>query len=111
MKKEFRVKESSEIEQILKHKKSVGNSYFAIYKKENHDAIHFRFAVSVSKKFGGAVARNLLKRRVRAIVQANRFVSAIDFFIIVKPIAKNLDFEQMKLELEKLFARAKILEG
>lgn len=110
MNKDFRVKKSREIEEILKRKQSVGGPYFTIYKKENHDAIHFRFAVSVSKKFGNAVERNQLKRRVREIVQSCSFRNNVDFFIITKPAAKTLDFATMKQELEKLFARAKILE-
>lgn len=110
MNKDFRVKKSSEIEDILKRKQSVGGPYFTIYKKENHDAIHFRFAISVSKKFGNAVERNRLKRRVREIVKACSFRNNYDFFIIAKPAANTLEFSVMKQELEKLFARAKILE-
>ena len=35
MKKQYRVKKSSEIESILKNRKYSSNSYFTIYKKNN----------------------------------------------------------------------------
>jgi len=40
MKKEYRVKKSSDIEMIVKTKQSTGNKYFVVYKKENHDNTH-----------------------------------------------------------------------
>ena len=68
MKKEYRVKKGKEIEMIVKRRQSVGNKNFVLYKKENHENKHFRFAVSVSKKFGNAVKRNKIKRQVREVV-------------------------------------------
>ena len=110
MKKEFRIKKSSEIERVLDKRTSVGNSHFSLYKRENHELSHFRFAISVSKKFGGSVERNQLKRRVRDIVKEHQFLKQIEFFIIAKPAASKLTYQEIKADLEKLFARAKILE-
>ncbi len=111
MEKAYRVKKSAEIELIMKNKSSVGDGYFVIYKLPNHDESHFRFAVSVPKKYGDAVDRNLMKRRIREIVRANQFLDGINFFIITKPKAKELTFQEIKISLEKLFARAKINKG
>ena len=110
MEKAFRVKKNTEIEKIIQKKDSVGDGFFVVYKYENLKTGHFRFAVSVSKKFGIAVERNLVKRRVREIVSAEDFQARFDFLVIVKPAANRLDFQEIKTALNKLFAKAKIIE-
>lgn len=111
MEKAYRVKKSAEIEIIMNQKDSVGDGYFVIYKKRGSELPHFRFAVSVPKKYGIAVLRNLMKRRIREIVRKNTFQKNLEFFIIVKPKANSLSFHEIEEKLSKLFARAKILEG
>lgn len=111
MEKAYRVKKSAEIEKIMKNKTSVGDGYFVVYKKQNQDLSHFRFAISVPKKYGNAVMRNLMKRRVREVIRTQKFDSTIEFFVIVKPKANTLSFQEIQMYLTKLFARAKILEG
>ena len=61
MKKEYRIKKSTDIELVLKHKNSVGNKNYIIYIMKNSEAKHFRLAMSVSKKLGDAVTRNRQK--------------------------------------------------
>jgi ribonuclease P protein component len=110
MEKAYRVKKNTEIEKIIQKRDSVGDGFFVIYKVQNLSTGHFRFAVSVSKKYGIAVERNLMKRRVREVVGATEFLHQYDFIIIVKPASKNLSFQEIKADLNKLFARAKINE-
>jgi ribonuclease P protein component len=110
MKKAYRVKKNTEIEKIIKKKDSVGDGFFVVYKAENLTTGHFRFAVSVSKKYGIAVERNLIKRRVREVVTANRFLNKYDFIIIIKVASKKLNFQEISTDLNKLFAKAKITE-
>ena len=109
MKKEYRVKKSSEIEKIVKKRQSRGNEHFVLYKKENHGNKHFRFAVSVSKKYGNAVERNIVKRRVREIISKFDVVDHFDIFIVVKIKAKQLSFAEIKKSLEWLIKKQNIL--
>ncbi len=111
MEKTYRIKKNIEIETIIRQKNNVGNSYFVIYQAPSGTNQHFRFAISVPKKFGNAVKRNLMKRRIREIVGHTEFISQCDFLVIVKTKAKELDFSYIKENLIKLFARAKIIKG
>lgn len=110
MKKAFRVKKKQEIEAILDRKQSVADANFSLYRREVDGAPHFRFAVSVPKKFGGAVDRNFVKRRVREIVKDFTFRKTVEFFVIVRVAAKSKTFQELHQSMEKLFAKAKILE-
>jgi len=109
LKKEYRIKKSAEIERVMKNRKTVGNSYFILYYQKNHENKNFRYALSVPKKYGNAVYRNLMKRRLREIIKVNSFDETIDFFIVAKPKSRGLSFVEIKKLLENLFAQAKIL--
>lgn len=109
MKKVYRIKKSNEIQQLIRKRTTVGNGYFILYYTKNHETGNFRYAISVPKKYGNAVERNLMKRRIREIIKNNVFEHYYDFFIVVKPKAKELHFDEIKKLLEKLFAKADIL--
>jgi ribonuclease P protein component len=109
MKKEYRVKKSSEIEKIVKNKQSVGNRYFVVYKKQNHDLNHFRLAVSVSKKFGNAVRRNKIKRQIREVVSKLDIQPIYDVFIVIKVKASELDFTSIENNIINLVKKQNIL--
>ncbi|MCK4551733.1 MAG: ribonuclease P protein component [Tenericutes bacterium] len=109
MKKAYRIKKSNEIQDLIKIKKTVGNSYFILYYNKNHDCENFRYAISVPKKYGNAVFRNLIKRRIREIIKVNNFNDDYDFFIVTKQRVKGLKFKEIKRSLEKLFEKANIL--
>ena len=109
MKKAFRIKKSSEIEAVMKAQNVSRNRYLRVYKKENHDNLHFRFALSVPKRFGNAVERNKIKRRLRMIVSQQSIKGTDDFFIVVQPNVKHLSFKELTQNLSQLLAKAKII--
>ncbi|HPJ23401.1 MAG TPA: ribonuclease P protein component [Bacillota bacterium] len=109
MKKEYRIKKNIEIQQLMQKKTTVGNSHFILYYQKNHENKNFRYALSVPKKYGNAVERNLMKRRLREIIKMNHFLSDAEFFIVVKQKANILNFSEIKKLVENLFAQAKIL--
>ncbi len=111
MKKEYRIKKSSEIDAIFKLKQSKGNRFFVVYTHRNTEETHFRFALSVGKKYGNAVERNLIKRRIREIVQTlKEQFTCSNFVIVIKPPAKALNYQDMKENLKDLFEKSKIME-
>lgn len=109
MKKEYRVKKSSDIEMIIKQRISTGNKYFVVYKRKNHENTHFKAAVSVSKKYGNAVKRNKIKRQVREIVSKLDILPNFDIFIVVKNNANQLGFSEIKKSLETLIKKQNIM--
>lgn len=114
MKKEYRIKKYSEIDAIFKVKKAKGNQCFVIYQdQEITNLDHFRFAISIGKKFGHAVNRNLIKRQIRAIVQEVKDSISPNkkFLIVIKPCANKLSFEEIKKQIIDLLKKSNLMEN
>ncbi len=113
MKKAYRIKKSSEIDAIFKNKKSKNNQFYGIYQKNNPNQPHFRFAMSIGKKYGNAVERNLAKRRIRMIILefSKSFKKNIDFVIVIRPQSKALSYQEMRQNLLELLQKSKITEN
>lgn len=111
MKRVYSLKSKDELDAIFNDKKSVGNIYFAVYTKK-HALSHFKYAISIGKKYGHAVDRNLAKRRIRYIVSKykDRIKNEQSFVVVVKPIAKELKYDDILNSLENLLLKAKLIE-
>jgi len=109
MKKIYRIKKNTEIEELVKKKKSVGNKYFVIYYAPNKHE-HFRFCVSVSKKYGIAVERNRIKRQIRAILAAKmNYYAKTDFLVAIKVSSKGLSFDMIEENINYLLKKSGIM--
>lgn len=68
-----------------------------------------RLGVSVGRRVGGAVTRNLLKRRLRALARAHwDALPEADMAILARPSAGGADYVTLERALLELFARAQI---
>ena len=99
MKKELRVKKSTEFETIIKKRKSVANREFVLYWNPN-DLEHMRIGLSVGKKIGNAVAR-MMVHELFTKEDHNDYI-----LIVRKPYSQN-DFEQNKKSLQNLYLKMK----
>lgn len=66
-----------------------------------------RVGVTVSAQVGGAVARNRLRRRLRAILDGYLLATgpARDVVFIARPGAAELSFAELTAEVERTFGR------
>lgn len=113
MKKVNRIKKATEIENVLKNRKYRSTKYFSVYTLNNKETTKFRYAISAGKKIGNAVARNKVKRQVRAIVDNSTSLDqCLDVFIIVRPIVRTTDYKTLDKDLRYLFKKLNIkLQG
>ena len=66
----------------------------------------YKIGISVSKKLGKANKRNLLKRRIKEIVRTSLTIpSFCNLVLLAKDNAVNLSFEELKIDLQKLFKK------
>jgi len=111
MKKDYRIKKSSEIETVMKRGYSKANPQFIVYKYANPKHPNFRLAISVGKKLGNAVTRNHIKRRIRAVITEHLadMDPKYDYFIIARKGIADTDFPTFKGGLENLLTKMKII--
>lgn len=109
MKKKNRVKKSYEFQQLIHEGNKLVNQSFALYFKEKVEA-EARIGITLSKKIGNAVERNLIKRQVRMMCQDLIPVDTYpnDLIVIVRFGYKDLSFSENKNNLEKLLIKATI---
>jgi ribonuclease P protein component len=67
-----------------------------------------RFGFTVSRKVGGAVVRNRIRRRLRALVATLNPVlvrPGCDYVLIARPGAAERSYAELKVDLEEALAR------
>lgn len=69
-----------------------------------------RYGFSVSKRVGGAVTRNRVKRLLREILRITPLKSGWDIVFIVRPAAATADYTGLKSSVDGLLSRAGLLE-
>lgn len=69
-----------------------------------------RYGFSVSKRVGGAVVRNRLKRRLREILPALPVIPGWDVVFVVRPPAATADFATLKATVAGLLSRGGLLK-
>jgi ribonuclease P protein component len=72
-----------------------------------------RFGLSTGRKLGGAVVRNRVRRRVRAILRslAARTEPGWDVLVVCRPAAAEAPHRELAAALEGLLARAGIVRA
>ena len=112
MKREFSIKKQSEIDLVYQKKNVVSCKGFSLFVMKNDVNLHFRYALSIGKKYGNSVERNLMKRRVREVVHSLSLVidSSYDFLIVIKPLSKEYSFETISAELKYLMSKIKLIK-
>ena len=88
-----RLSRSSEFERVYRQGRSQANRYLVLYAfPRGGDVEEPRLGISVSRKVGGAVARNRVKRLLREAfaAEAGSLAAGHDFVIVARPDAGEL---------------------
>ncbi len=87
------------------------NSFLVLYAKKNRLNTN-RVGVTVSKKLGGAVVRNRVRRRLREVyrLQENLFSPGWDIVVVARSRCITADFEKLTRAYLALAEKAGILE-
>ena len=108
MKKINIVKKSEEFSNIIKKRRGITSKYYIINTEKNNLNIP-KFGITFVKKFGNAVTRNKMKRRVKSIIDNNKniYQNNQNYIIIIKKEAINLPYKELEKELISIFIRLK----
>jgi ribonuclease P protein component len=99
---------------LMSNKSSYHNLFFGItYCFTTNSDNHFHYLISISKKYGNAVNRNLAKKRLRAILTLNLADIRSDcrMLIIIKPQLSQLSYQDMTSCLTGMFKKVGIING
>ncbi len=111
-----RLSRSAEFDRVYRQGRSVGNRHLVLYAFPTGEADRPRLGLSVSRKVGGAVDRNHVKRLLReAFAQREALVpNGQDLVIIARPevreLAEREGLEGVEGALDELFVRAGLLD-
>lgn len=101
MNKKYIIRKNEEIQKIVNENIKIKNEYFIVYYSKN-DSKYNRYCVSVSKKIGKAVVRNLYKRRIKDILMKNDINNNTDYVIILRNSILNIKYDLIEKSLIKL---------
>lgn len=103
MKRQEMIKDKKIFNNLIKNAKFNKNKYFVIYKERNNTS-YTNFGISISKKYGKAVNRNEIKRKIRAIIDKNRnlFQNGHDYIIMIRKSCEKEEFSVLEKALTAL---------
>ncbi|MDI7246394.1 MAG: ribonuclease P protein component [Bacillota bacterium] len=100
MPKSERLRKSRDFTRIFEHGKSLPGSRVVVYYLENGLSFN-RVGIAVSRRLGGAVERNRLKRVVKEAYRASEAAlrQGLDLVLLPRSKAKTASFQEVKDEL------------
>lgn len=111
-----RLSRSAEFDRVYRQGRSVGNRHLVLYAFPTGDSERPRLGLSVSRKVGGAVDRNRVKRLLREAFagRESAMPGGQDLVIVARPEARELAEREglagVDTALNELFVRAGLAE-
>jgi ribonuclease P protein component len=110
--KDYIIKKNYHITDLISKRQSTANKYFIIYKNKN-TIEHYRYAISVGKKYGNAVQRNKIKRQIRSIIYniSDSLKDNFDILIIIRPKTNVLTFFEIETNVKHVLSKANLFKS
>ena len=109
--KSKRLIRSAEFEQVKREGAAQRGTFIVLASLATEPAELARAGIVTSKRIGGAVIRNRIRRRVREIIRRHHHTiqPGLWMVVITRPAAANATYAQLELEWLRLAKRASIL--
>ncbi|MFT4549079.1 MAG: ribonuclease P protein component [Verrucomicrobiales bacterium] len=109
----MRLRSRSDFQRSRKEGKSYAGRFLVVSVLRDPEALPLRFGIILTKKVGNAVARNHVRRRIRALLSeyGERMVPGYRLVIIGRYTAPSASFEALEKDWLKQLQRAKILQA
>ncbi|HQN05351.1 MAG TPA: ribonuclease P protein component [Anaerolineaceae bacterium] len=110
MKRRFRLRNTTDFKRVRATGKAYTHPFFVLLVTEG-ESNHSRLGISVQRKYGSAVERNLVKRRIRSIAAPwmDRTERRWDGIVIIKNQARQAEYNQLQEALAGLFIKARLI--
>lgn len=111
MDKKYRLRNNREFQIVYSKGRNFWNRNLILYKKKN-ELEETRLGITITKKFGNAVTRNRVRRRISEIYRLNlyRIKEGYDLVIIPKKNVIDLPYEDLKSALEHIMRISKMFK-
>lgn len=104
MTKNHRLRKNEDFQSVFKKGKNFWNRQFTLIIKKNKLS-ESRIGFTITKKYGTAVERNKLKRRLREIIRNNNYllIKNHDMILIPKASTKNMTYAELESSVKHIF--------
>lgn len=111
MDKSYRLRNNKEFKLVYKNGKNFWNRNLILYRRKN-DLEVTRLGITITKKFGNAVLRNKIRRRLSEIYRINLYCikEGYDLVIIPKKNVVDLSHQELESALKHILKISKMLK-
>ncbi len=105
--RDARVRKRGAFVEIQRDGQKTAGPFLLLFTREQRKPGPARLGVTVSRRVGGAVVRNHVKRLLREVYRLNPawFTDGRDFVFVARPEAAKLDLAGMRAEVERICRR------
>jgi ribonuclease P protein component len=106
-----KLKRNADFGRVYRRGRYYAGRFVVLHTLPNRSCGPARVGFTVSRRIGGAVQRNRVKRRLREVMRTldAEMRTGVDLVLTAKPNVENTVFEKLKAEVYALLARAGLL--